>query len=263
VQLSRRGISNPRVLDAFREVAREEFVTPQMREFAHADSPLPIGHGQTISQPYIVAVTLEALELEGSERVLEVGTGSGYAAALLGRLAQRVFTIERHAALAEEARERLARLGFDNVEVRHGDGTLGWPEHAPYDAIAVAASGPEVPKTLLRQLAIGGRLVIPVGSDESSQSLVRITRKGPEDFQEETLTQVRFVPLIGAEGWSEPQRVRTPSASPTKSEASVPALVRESGRCSSGSATRGSCSSAKPPTARASSIECVPGSRKS
>ena len=169
LDLARQGISDGRVLDAFRSIAREDFVPPRLAEFAYEDGPLPIGYGQTISQPYIVALTAEALSLRGGERVLEVGTGSGYAAAILGQLAEEVYTVERLLPLAESARERLARLGHDNVHVRCGDGSLGWPEHAPYDAIAVSAGGPQVPDALREQLAIGGHLVIPVGPDEASQ----------------------------------------------------------------------------------------------
>jgi protein-L-isoaspartate(D-aspartate) O-methyltransferase len=207
VQLKRRGVTDERVLKAFLKVPREEFLPEEQAEFAYRDSPLPIAEGQTISQPYIVATTAEALRLVGTERVLEVGTGSGYAAAILSRLAKEVFTIERHRSLAQLAGERLNALAFDNVEVLHGDGTLGWPEHAPFDAIAVAAGGPEVPRALLSQLSIGGRLVIPVGPDEGSQVLTQVTRTGPDDFRTEALMNVRFVPLIGAQGWPEEERV--------------------------------------------------------
>jgi protein-L-isoaspartate(D-aspartate) O-methyltransferase len=226
LQIAGRGISDPRILDAFRDVAREAFVPAELAEFAYQDAPLPISNGQTISQPYIVAVTIEALALQGNERVLEIGTGSGYAAAVLSRCAKDVFTVERHASLAAEARERLARLGYGNVAVLHGDGTLGWSEHAPYDAIAVAAGGPEVPKALLAQLAPGGRLVIPVGPDESSQTLVRVTRQGPDDFHEEPLTAVRFVPLIGEQGWPEKEQViHAPGRS--SQDTTVAKLIRE------------------------------------
>lgn len=220
-QLAARGIADARVLDAFRDVPREAFIPVELAEFAYRDSPLPIAEDQTISQPYIVAVTLEALALEHTDRVLEVGTGSGYAAALLGRIAADVYTIERHASLAAEARERLARLGFENVRVLCGDGTLGWPQHAPYDAIAVAAGGPGVPEALLAQLADGGRLVIPVGRDQSNQVLVRVTRDGSR-FRREELTPVRFVPLIGAQGWTEEERRESPPR-----RRSIEKLVRE------------------------------------
>jgi protein-L-isoaspartate(D-aspartate) O-methyltransferase len=202
-QLRARGIGDERVLAAFRAVPREAFVPQALEEFAYEDNPLPIGEEQTISQPYVVAVTAEALGLGAGQRVLEVGTGSGYAAAILSRLGARVVTVERLPRLAEGARERLARLGYDNVQVFTGDGTLGWPDQAPYDAIAVAASGPEVPRALLEQLAVHGRLVIPVGATED-QELVRVTRTGEHTFTREVLSGVRFVPLIGAQGWAEP-----------------------------------------------------------
>ncbi|MFN2425473.1 MAG: protein-L-isoaspartate(D-aspartate) O-methyltransferase [Candidatus Binatia bacterium] len=201
-QLADRGIADPRVLEVFRQVPRELFLPPELAELAYRDTALPIREGQTISQPYIVAMTAEALELTGDESILEIGTGSGYAAAILSRLCREVFTVERRARLALEARERLERLGYDNVHVLCGDGTLGWPEHAPYDAIAVAAGGPATPKALLAQLSLGGRLVIPVGP-EHSQVLLRVTRTGDEKFVEECLGEVRFVPLIGEQGWAD------------------------------------------------------------
>lgn len=204
LQLVGRDIVDERVLAAFRAVPREAFVPAELLEFAHEDAPLPIGAGQTLSQPYIVALAVQALGLAGGERVLEIGTGSGYAAAVLGRIAGEVFTVERVAELADGARARLARLGCTNVEVRHGDGTLGWPEHAPYDAIVVAAGGPEVPPALLAQLAPGGRLVMPLGSDESAQELVKVTRGAGDEPTIEQLGAVRFVPLIGEQGWPEP-----------------------------------------------------------
>jgi protein-L-isoaspartate(D-aspartate) O-methyltransferase len=199
-QLRRRDIVDPRVLDAFGTVPREDFVDPVAEKWAYSDSPLSIGYGQTISQPYVVAMTVQALGLDGSERVLEIGTGSGYAAAILGKLAREVHTIERIAELATTAEERLARLGFANVHVHHADGSLGWPPNAPYEAIAVAAGAPRPPPSLLQQLTIGGRIVLPHG-DASSQRLVRITRKDEHHFAEEDLGEVRFVPLLGAEGW--------------------------------------------------------------
>jgi protein-L-isoaspartate(D-aspartate) O-methyltransferase len=199
-QLVRRGISDARVLDAFRALPRETFVPERMGELAYEDSPLPIGEGQTISQPFIVALTLEAMQLRGDERVLEIGTGSGYAAALLGLLAKEVYTVERIADLAETARQHLRAAGSSNVTVIEGDGSLGLPDHAPYDAIAVAAAGPRVPDALRMQLAVGGRLVIPVG-DEGEQHLVRVTRVSDVEWREERLLAVSFVPLIGAEAW--------------------------------------------------------------
>jgi protein-L-isoaspartate(D-aspartate) O-methyltransferase len=226
LQLAGRGIADAAVLDAFRDVPREAFLPENLAEFAYVDSALPIEDGQTISQPYIVALTLEALGLRGAERVLEIGTGSGYAAALLGRIAAEVYTVERIASLAEQARTRLEQHGFDNVHVLVGDGTLGWPEHAPYDAIAVAAGGPKIPQALLDQLAPNGRLVIPVGEDVTSQVLVRVTRDG-DQFHEEELLQVRFVPLIGAQGWSASEHPAVVSSARVSRSSSVATLVRE------------------------------------
>jgi len=202
-QLKGRGISDPAVLAAFAAVRREAFLPPEMAEFAYLDTALPIEKGQTISQPYIVALMTQALELKPSDRVLEVGTGSGYAAAVLGKIAREVYTIERHAQLAEQAARRLKCEGFDNVWVQHGDGTLGWAEHAPYDAIVVAAGGPEVPQPLLDQLAVDGRLVIPLGEEKTLQTLIRVTRVSESEYQREELCDVRFVPLIGARGWQD------------------------------------------------------------
>ena len=207
-QLARRGISDPRLLEAFRAVPREEFLPSGLVEFAYEDAPLPIAEEQTISQPYIVALTVEALALEGHERVLEVGTGSGYAAAILCHVAKEVYTVERIESLARDAGERLARLGYRNVHVAHADGTLGWSEHAPYDAIAVAAGGPEVPQALLAQLAPGGRLVIPVGADAANQVLTRVTCEGPGKYRTEPILDVRFVPLIGQQGWPDAHAAR-------------------------------------------------------
>jgi len=197
-----RGVRDPRVLAALAAVRREAFLPPELEELAYEDRPLPIEAGQTISQPYIVAVMTEALALESDDTALEIGTGSGYAAAVLSHVAKQVYTIERHAQLAEIARERLARLGYANVEVRCGDGTLGWSEHAPFDAIIVAAGGPDVPRALLDQLAMGGRLVIPVGTGRA-QELVRVIRVGETEYKREDLGAVQFVPLIGAQGWAE------------------------------------------------------------
>jgi protein-L-isoaspartate(D-aspartate) O-methyltransferase len=210
LQLAARGIADSRVLQAFREVPREAFLPVGLEDFAYDDGPLPIGEKQTISQPYIVGLTAQALALNGHEHVLEVGTGSGYAAAILSRLVARVTTIERLPALAEAARGHLARLGYENVEVLLGDGTLGRRDRAPYDAIAVAAGGPLVPNALCEQLALGGRLVIPVGTRED-QKLVRITRTTTRTFAWEPLSDVRFVPLIGAQGWSELKAPAAPS----------------------------------------------------
>jgi len=197
-----RGVRDPRVLAAVGTVPRESFLPPELADQAYEDRPLPIAAGQTISQPYIVAVMTEALQLQPDETALEIGTGSGYAAAVLAHVAKQVYTIERHGELAETARARLAKLGYANVEVRHGDGTLGWPEHAPFDAIIVAAGGPDLPRALLDQLAIGGRLVMPVGSDRG-QELVRVTRVSQSEYRREDLGAVQFVPLIGEQGWAE------------------------------------------------------------
>ena len=200
-QIRRRGIEDPDLLRAFREVPREEFVPVAMRDAAYHDGPIPIGEGQTISQPYIVALTLAELDLDEGDRVLDVGTGSGYAAAVMSRIVSEVYGIERHEALAEEARMRFRSLGYDNITVTVGDGSVGWPEHAPYDAIAVAAAAPSVPDPLVEQLAVGGNLVLPTGSGR--QHLVRIRRTSPDSTEEDRITAVRFVPLVGEAGWSE------------------------------------------------------------
>ena len=200
--LRARGIRAPRVLAAMGAVPREAFLPPELAEHAYEDRPLPIEAGQTISQPYIVALMAQALDLERDETVLEIGTGSGYAAAVIGQIARRVYTIERHAELAELARGRLVALGYANVDVQCGDGTLGWTEHAPFDAIVVAAGGPDLPRALLDQLALGGRLVMPVGTDRAQQ-LVRVTRVSATEYRREDLGGVLFVPLIGAQGWAD------------------------------------------------------------
>src|SRR5436190_10699207 len=206
VQIARRGIRDNRVLDAMRSVPREAFVEPGFEEFAYEDGPLPIGEGQTISQPYIVALMIEAAEIKPGDSVLEVGAGSGYAAAVMCQIADRVYAIERHPSLGKSAQQRLKKLGYDNIELRVGDGTRGWPEAAPFDAILVAAGGPEVPPPLKEQLAIGGRLVIPVGQEERYQTLIKLTRKNESEFEEENLGAVAFVPLIGEQGWAEDGR---------------------------------------------------------
>lgn len=197
-----RGLKDPRLLAAFSQVPREEFVPADLRDWSYADRPLGIGSGQTISQPYIVALTADMLKLTGREKVLEVGTGSGYAAAILSLMAAQVYSVERLPELAQTASERLQRLGFRNVTVLCEDGTLGYPEGAPYDAIAVAAGGPRVPEALRAQLSSGGRLVIPVGG-EDEQALVRVTRQDDDTFREESVCKVRFVPLLGEQGWDD------------------------------------------------------------
>lgn len=202
-QIHGRGIVSLPVLDAMRRVRREQFVPEELREQAYDDGPLPIGYGQTVSQPYIVALMAEALALQGGEKVLDVGSGSGYGAAVLACIAGDVFGIERLPSLVQQACRVLLAEGFLNVHVRCGDGTLGWPQAAPFDGIVVAAGGPGVPDTLKKQLAIGGRLIMPVGSEFSGQELVRVTRVSLSGYEYEGLGDVRFVPLIGAEGWPE------------------------------------------------------------
>ncbi|HLX16616.1 MAG TPA: protein-L-isoaspartate(D-aspartate) O-methyltransferase [Bradyrhizobium sp.] len=199
--IAARGVQDELVLEAMRKVPRELFLPKNLREFAYEDSPLPIAGEQTISQPYIVAFMTEALMLKGGEKVLEIGAGSGYAAAVLSEIAAQVYTVERLGPLAEQAAVTLAELGYDNVHVLHGDGTRGWAEHAPFDAIVVAAGGPQVPESLKDQLKIGGKLVIPVGADQRTQELVRVTRISAKEFLSEDIADVRFVPLIGEEGW--------------------------------------------------------------
>jgi protein-L-isoaspartate(D-aspartate) O-methyltransferase len=225
-QVARRGIRDRAVLSAMLRVPREAFLPPELAEFAYEDHPLPIAEGQTISQPFIVALMTAAAELRPTDRVLEIGTGSGYAAAILGCIAAEVYSIERHAPLADAAGARLRTLGFDNVHVLHGDGTLGWREHAPYDAIIVTAGGPKVPEALVAQLAIGGRLVIPVGEEKALQTLVRVTREADGRLTEESLGDVRFVPLIGAQGWAEDAWTGRPAERGSPA-ATVARLVRE------------------------------------
>jgi protein-L-isoaspartate(D-aspartate) O-methyltransferase len=201
-QIRARGVRDERVLRAMEKIPRHLFVDGGLIDQAYSDNPLPIGEKQTISQPYIVAIMTEALELKGSEKVLELGTGSGYQAAILAELADRVFTIERIAPLAQKARKLLESLNYYNVVLRVGDGTYGWREESPFDAILVTAGSPSIPRTLVEQLAIGGRLVIPVGG-RYSQSLVKLTRlsENPDDVKKEDLGGCRFVNLIGEYGW--------------------------------------------------------------
>lgn len=224
-QLMSRGLVDKAVIQAIGRVPREEFVPTNLVEFAYHDTALPIASSQTISQPYIVALMTAALELRPHERVLEIGTGSGYAAAVLAEIAQEVYTIERHKNLADSAKDRLKALSYINIQVRCDDGSLGWPEKAPFDAIMVAAGGPEVPITLKQQLTIGGRLVIPVGSSLNSQKLLRIRRVSEFKFTQENLGDVRFVPLIGAAGWEEDL---TDDSEDEQEEFSLPKLIYQS-----------------------------------
>ena len=200
--LIQRGIKDQRVLDAFRKVPRHLFLDEALRPQGYSDYPLPIGEKQTISQPYMVAIMTESLQLTGSESVLEVGTGSGYQAAILAELADMVFTIERIPALAKRARKVLDQLKYPNVVVRVGDGTEGWRDEAPFDAIIVTAAAPDAPDPLLKQLASGGRLVMPIG-DENMQELMVYIKEGEDRYREENYGGCRFVKLIGAHGWSE------------------------------------------------------------
>ncbi|MBV8687358.1 MAG: protein-L-isoaspartate(D-aspartate) O-methyltransferase [Alphaproteobacteria bacterium] len=202
-QLKRRGIAERALLDAFRAVPRELFVPEAARHAAYDDSPLPIEAGQTVSQPYIAALMIEAAGIGRDDSVLEIGAGSGYAAAVLGRVAGRVVAVERHGELAALARARMEALGYSNVRIVEGDGSGGLPDEAPFAAILVAASGSHVPEALLEQLGLGGVLVMPVGERDAVQRLVKVTRTGEEDYEEEDLGPVRFVPLIGREGWGD------------------------------------------------------------
>jgi protein-L-isoaspartate(D-aspartate) O-methyltransferase len=203
-QLAGRGIRHPGVLRAMATVPRERFVLDLEAPYAYDDSALPISEAQTISQPYVVALMLEAIAPLATHRVLEIGTGSGYATAVLAEVVAEVYTVERLGTLAAAARTRLAALGYRNVHILEGDGTLGWPEHAPYDGIVVTAGGPDVPSPLPPQLKVGGHLVIPVGPTPRAQELVRVTRRALDDYARESLGAVAFVPLIGEAGWPEP-----------------------------------------------------------
>jgi len=202
-QLRRRGIAEERILDAFLAVPREAFVSPQYAHLAYGDHPLPIEAGQTISQPYIVALTIQAASIAPGDKVLEVGAGSGYAAAVISRIAAKVIGIERQHDLAEIARERLKRIGYDNVEIVEGDGTRGFADEAPFDAILAAASGSHVPQSWIDQLAEGGCIVMPIGSPGLVQELVKVTKGPGGRLIRENLGGVRFVPLIGEEGWKD------------------------------------------------------------
>lgn len=230
-QIRRRGVNDHYVLEAMGEVPREIFVPEGLQEFAYEDSPLPIEAGQTISQPYIVGLMIQAAAIRPGDRVLEIGAGSGYAAAVMSRIADQVFAVERHDALTDLARKRLQRLGYDNVELRTGDGTRGWPEAGPFDAILAAAGGPAIPQALKDQLDLGGRLVMPVGESQAEQRLVKVTRISANHFEEDDLGGVRFVPLIGEHGWpeatDEPRRGAEPrSFRKVEPEASISALIR-------------------------------------
>jgi protein-L-isoaspartate(D-aspartate) O-methyltransferase len=202
-QLRLRGIAGRSILDAFQAVPRHEFVSPEFAHLAYGDHPLPIEAGQTISQPYIVALMIEAAKIGPGDKVLEVGAGSGYAAAVIGRIAAKIVAIERQHELIEVARERTRRLGYANVEIVEGDGTTGWLAEAPYDAILAAASGSHVPQPLIDQLAPGGRLVMPLGGPGWVQELVKVTKRDDGTLEQENLGGVRFVPLIGEEGWKD------------------------------------------------------------
>ncbi|MFQ5564137.1 MAG: protein-L-isoaspartate(D-aspartate) O-methyltransferase [Parvularculaceae bacterium] len=198
-QLRARGVRDERVLQAMADVPREAFVDAQLRDNAYIDAPLPIGEGQTISQPYIVAFMLEALRLKGGDKALEVGSGSGYAAAVMARLCGAVYAVERIKSLADSNITVLDALGVKNVHVRHGDGAKGWPEEAPFDAIMVSAGAPEIPESLKDQLAVGGRMVIPVGRYPRIQRLERLTRISQSDYSQESIASVQFVPLVESE----------------------------------------------------------------
>src|SRR4051812_27557774 len=201
-QIARRGIGGRRILDAFREVPREAFVPEGVRDFAYEDGPLPIEAEQTISQPYIVALMIDAAGIAPGDKVLEIGAGSGYAAAVMSRIADEVVAIERQPELAALARERMERLGYFNVRILEGDGSLGLPHEAPFEAILPAAAGSHVPDVLKAQLSsAGGVLVMPLGARDGIQKLVKITRNAADEYEEEDLGPVRFVPLIGREGW--------------------------------------------------------------
>lgn len=222
-QIEARGVSDPHLLSALREVPRELFVPDALQEFAYDDTPLPIPEGQTISQPYIVATMIEAAEVAPGDRVLEVGAGSGYAAAVLSRIAGEVYAVERHETLADAAEERLAQLGYTNATVIAGDGSGGLPDQAPFDAILVAARGPKMPEALKRQLKVGGRLVIPIG-DEDVQTLCRVTRTGEDSWTSDDLEPVRFVPLIGAHGLAEDGCRAASNHSPARTK-TLPELI--------------------------------------
>ena len=202
-QIASRGIREPTILEAFRAVPREEFLSKDYADLAYGDHPLPIEAGQTISQPYIVALMIQAADMKAGDNVLEVGAGSGYAAAIMSRIAGHVTAIERQPDLVRVAQERMQRLGFDNVRIVEGDGTRGWEPEAPYDSILAAASGSHVPPAWVKQLADGGRIVMPVGEPNWVQKLIKVTKGPAGNLITEDLGGVRFVPLIGEEGWND------------------------------------------------------------
>ena len=202
-QIESRGITDPKILEAFRAVPREAFISEEYADLAYGDHPLPIEAGQTISEPYIVALMIKAAEIKPGDKVLEVGAGSGYAAAVISRIAGKVVAIERQRELVKIAQQRIARLGYDNVKIVEGDGTRGCPEEAPFDAILAAASGSHLPPQWVEQLAEGGRIVMPVGDPGWIQKLVKVTKGPGGNLITEDLGGVRFVPLIGEEGWSD------------------------------------------------------------
>ena len=201
-QIAARGLDDPALLAAFRAVPREDFVSGDYADYAYQDSPLPIESGQTISQPYIVALTIYAAGIQAGGKILEVGGGSGYAAAVMGQIADEVIAVERHRELVELAQLRMRRLGYSNVRIVEGDGTLGWPEEAPFDAIVAAASGSHVPQSWIDQLKPGGRIVTPIGGPHQVQTLVKVTKNDDGSLGHEDLGGVRFVPLIGADGFA-------------------------------------------------------------
>ncbi len=221
-----RGVRDEKLLTAMSNVRRELFVSPELRSIAYEDRPLPIAAGQTISQPYIVAYMIEALALKGGERVLEIGAGSGYAAAVMAEIADDVYAIERIAQLATQAAQNLIFAGYDNVHIKHDDGTQGWQEKAPFDAILVSAGAPSIPEPLLAQLKIGGHMVVPIGANKIVQELVRITRVSEDEYEREDMADVRFVPLIGKNGWEEDlEQVQQSSPRVTQSRPITPASL--------------------------------------